>query len=57
MAGQSFTHMRSLGKYAVAGIAAAMLALGAAAMPAAAQTDGDGTAKKAWARSPPAPAG
>ncbi|MFO1170017.1 MAG: invasion associated locus B family protein [Hyphomicrobiaceae bacterium] len=46
MAGQSFTQMRSLGKYAVAGIAAAMLALGAAAMPAAAQTDGDGTAKK-----------
>jgi invasion protein IalB len=39
--------MRSLGRMAFAGVAAAMLALGAAAMtPAAAQTDGDGTAKK-----------
>lgn len=45
MAGQSFTQMRSLSRMAVAGVTAAMLALGAAAMtPAAAQED-DGTKK------------
>lgn len=45
MAGQSFTHMRSLSRIAVAGVAAAMLAFGAAAMTPAAAQEEDGTKK------------